>query len=260
MAEENASVVDFLAYCHGVGIPQVELLDVFWKNFDVEIDGVLRALRRFGITVTSYAVSNDLADPDPDARERSLRSILEGIEIAKCLETPIVRVFSGSLREGVRYDAALEWVVGGLETAAARARDSNVTLCLENHGLLAGRGSQTKDIIDRVDSLALRSTFDTGNFLLVDERPTVSLEALLPYVAHVHVKDFRPDPAGKYVSLGGARYEGAPAGDGAAELREVVSRLRDAGYQGAYVLEYEGPGSERDGVAASRGNWEKIWN
>ncbi|GAB2670265.1 sugar phosphate isomerase/epimerase family protein [Paenibacillus thermoaerophilus] len=120
------------------------------------------------------------------------------------------------------------------------------------------RGEWRLEIIRRVNSKALRSTFDTGNFLLVDEDPLRALDMLLPYIGHVHVKDFRETVGGRYQSLGGKTYEGADLGQGAVPLVEIVKRLERAGYKGELVLEYEGTGDEAEGIRASDGSFEKL--
>jgi sugar phosphate isomerase/epimerase len=163
----------------------------------------------------------------------------------------VIRVFSGNLAEGIAFEQARQWIIDGLKTASREAEKSGVTLCLENHGKLAGKADQIKTLLDRVDSPALRSTFDTGNFLLADEHPLDALRLLAPYIGHVHVKDFKEQGNGKYKSIGMRTYEGVPAGEGDASLPDVLDSLQAGGYTGAVVLEFEGIGDEADGIRQS---------
>lgn len=245
------TVMDFLSFCRKEGIDSVELLNVFWKNQDRELDEVVRYCRENGIRVASYAVGNDFVSESEERRSAALREITDAFSVAKALGTSLVRVFSGSLHPGIDYGQALGWIVSGLSEAAKRAEAAGITLALENHGQLAGRGGQVKDILEQVGSKALRSTFDTGNFLLVDEHPSQAIEPLLPYIAHVHVKDFKRHPEGRYTSLGGQTFEGTVAGEGDTHLASLIERLEASGYAGAYVLEYEGTGDEAEGVRGS---------
>lgn len=246
--EKGWTVADFLGFCEEEGIKSVELLNVFWKNQEQELPLVLEQLKTAGIRVSSYAVANDFAKEQPEERSAALKEITDAFPVAKALGTPVIRVFSGNLTDSVTYEKALDWIVEGLSAAAAQAEREGLVLCLENHGKLAGSGDQVKTIIERVGSPALRSTFDTGNFLLVDVRPLDALEVLLPYVAHVHFKDFGAAPEGRYRSLNGTAYEGTVLGEGEVPLPDIVGILARHGYQGAYVLEYEGLGSEAEGV------------
>ncbi|MEC0245500.1 sugar phosphate isomerase/epimerase [Paenibacillus chitinolyticus] len=256
--ENQGTVLDFLTFCQQEGIGQVELLDVFWKDKEAEIPAVLAFLKENGITLSSYAVGNDFVKGTPGERAEALRVVKDGIETADRLGTSVVRVFSGNMSDAYTFDSALEWIVSGLGEAAALAERAGITLCLENHGKMAGKGDQVLEILKRVGSPALKSTFDTGNFLLVDEKPLHALEVLLPYIGHVHIKDFAETPEGRYKALSGKTYEGVFAGEGDVRLDAIVSRLKEAGYNGAYVLEYEGTGDEAEGIRKSYENFNHL--
>lgn len=256
--EKGWSAADWLRFCGTEGWSKVELLAHFWKDAAAELDETADTAKACGIEVVSYAVSNNLVSPDPRERKAGLRKIIDDIPLAQKLGTNVIRVFSGNWIDGIEYRDALEWVVDGLKEAAERAEAAGVTLCLENHGKLAGRGEQVKEIIDRVDSPSLRSTFDTGNFLLVDEHPLEAAKTLLPYVGHVHFKDFKEQEGGRYKSLSGRTYEGVPAGEGDTDLPQMLRLLADAGYRGRLVLEYEGLGSDVEGIRQSYRNFERM--
>ncbi|RAU96166.1 sugar phosphate isomerase/epimerase [Paenibacillus sp. YN15] len=249
--ENGWTVLDFVDFCNKEGIKQVELLNVFWKNAAIELPAVAAAMKSKGVRASSYAVSNDFAKEDPAERKAALQEILDALPVAQTLGVNVIRVFSGNLTEHVTYDNALDWIAEGLSAAAEAAGKAGITLCLENHGKLAGSGVQVKAILDRVNSPYLKSTFDTGNFLLVDEEPLKALDVLIDDVAHVHFKDFIQQADGRYKSLAGAAFEGVSLGLGDVDLAAIVRRLKERGYQGAYVLEYEGLGSEAEGIRKS---------
>lgn len=256
--ENGWTVLDFLSFCKTEGIRQVELLDVFWKDVERELPQVVAYTAENGIKVSSYAVSNDFVKSTEEERAKVEQDIMDAFPIAKTLGTSIIRVFSGNLSEIASFDEAFDWIVAGLTSAARKAEDEGIVLCLENHGHLAGSGLQVQTIIDKVNSPSLRSTFDTGNFLLVDEDPLTALDILLPNIAHVHLKDFVRKDDGRYKSLGGKAFEGADLGKGDVELKQILDRLASFGYQGAIVLEYEGVGSEAEGIRHSYDNFSTI--
>lgn len=114
---------------------------------------------------------------------------------------------------------------------------------MENHGLFAGRSDQVADVIRRVNSSALRSTFDTGNFLLVGQSPNEAIDQLKDNVKHVHVKDFlKVEETGKGVlrALNGDYYLGKTAGEGEVDLRYIFNELNQNGYSGWLTVEFEG--------------------
>lgn len=246
------SVIEFLGESSARGIRVVELLDVFWRDKASELPQVQHRLAELGLKVGAYAVSNDFAAPDAQARRQALQAVLDGIETAQALKAPVVRVFSGDLKAGIEFATAFAWVVEGLREAAGVAERCGIRLALENHGLLAGQAEQVRQILEAVASPALGSTFDCGNFLLVGQSPYSAWEALAPYVVHVHVKDVREVSDGQgWPGLDGRRYIGTVCGEGQVPLKELLHEMARAGYRGAVSLEYEGPGDEGAGVDQS---------
>ena len=78
-----------------------------------------------------------------------------------------------------------------MKKCAEVAEKAQVYLAIENHGLLAGTSAQVVEILKEVNSPYVKSTFDTGNFLLVHEKPTEAFNQLKNDIVHVHFKDFR---------------------------------------------------------------------
>ncbi|CAG7619591.1 Inosose dehydratase [Paenibacillus solanacearum] len=256
--EKGWRATDFLRFCEAEGYRKVELLAHFWQDAASELEETAACAKQCGITVVSYAVSNNFVSQDPEARRKALLQITEAFPVAQQLGTRTIRVFSGNLLDGIDYGDALQWIVDGLGAAAKEAEAAGMSLCLENHGKLAGRGEQVRHIIEAVGSPALQSTLDVGNFLLVDEDPVHAARLLLPYIGHVHVKDFKKSDGGRYKSLGNQAFDGVPAGGGDVDIPAILDLLRKSGYDGAYVLEYEGQGVEADGIRESYHNMKLL--
>ncbi|TDF93022.1 sugar phosphate isomerase/epimerase family protein [Paenibacillus piri] len=233
----------------------IELLHRFWYS-DVESrNEIEQALQQEGLEAACVGASNNFALPDASGRAEQLRHITESVDIAAGFGAKTVRVFSGNRQEGVNFEAARGWIVEGLKAAADYAGSRGVVLCLENHGLFAGKSAQVLDIIRDVNSEALRSTFDMGNFLLVDEQPANALSALLPVVAHVHAKDFVRVPEGfageTYTALSGGRYAGKVLGEGGVDVKGLLSQLHTGGYADWVTVEYEGNDEQKLGSIQS---------
>lgn len=254
-------VVDFVKWAADTEANGVELLDVFWKDFEKEGPRVLDTLQETNLKVGAYAVGNNFVIPDPEARAQQVRIITRGVDLAKYLNTKVVRVFAGDLSEGIAFDAARGWIVAGLQEAAAYAEEHGIVLALENHGLLAGKGAQVQGLIADVGSPALKATIDTGNFLLVDEEPTDAVKTLASLAGHVHFKDFRlatPGEAPSYPALSGKRFVGTIIGEGVVDTSQVLRLLQDSGYRGWLSVEFEGLEEERFGASRSIANLAKA--
>lgn len=225
--------IDFAAQQQAEG---VELLDFFWTDRDAEIPMVKKRIRDAGLELAVYSIGNDFFQPDAEERARQVKAMLEAVDVANELEVGLIRVFSGNAKQGYSLEDGLGWIVDGLVQGAQYAERHGVTLALENHGLMAGRSDQVRQIIDTVGFPSLRANLDTGNFLLVNQSPTDAARSLADVVALVHLKDFRkagPDDVEHvYRGLDGEGYTGTVVGEGQVDLPVIVNILKEAGYDG----------------------------
>jgi len=236
--------IEFAARQQENGARGVELLDYFWTDRAAEMSKVKQQIVDAGLELAVYSIGNDFFQPEREAWEKQLADFKTGIEVADRLEVRTLRVFSGNAKPGYSFDDGFAWIVDGLAAGAHHAENHGVTLALENHGLMAGRSSQVRRVIEAVGSPALRANIDTGNFLLVNQNPTEAAQELAALAALVHLKDFRrarPDEtAHVYKALDGAPFTGAVVGQGEVDLAAIIKILDNAGYTGWLSLEYEG--------------------
>ncbi|MFD1608233.1 sugar phosphate isomerase/epimerase family protein [Oceanobacillus luteolus] len=244
--KEGWTVVDFIEYAKGLSLDGVELLDIYWKSKakDQEIIQVIEAIRNNNLQVSAYDVTNNFVKESSKERALEVAKVEEGIRIAKQLGTSIVRVFCGDLHENVTYDEGQEWIVEGLKKSAILAEQEQIYLAVENHGLLAGKSRQVDEIIRKVGSPYVKSTFDAGNSLLVHEKPQDAFDLLKNEIVHVHFKDFREkkqsEPTSGFRSTLGVELIGTVPGDGQVDLPYIVEGLKEINYDGWLSIEYEG--------------------
>ena len=194
---------------------------------DAELDRAGEVLAGAGITVSAVASPVGKSELDVSADVESAR-LDRCLVVAERLGARYVRVFSffpgTAAAEGVRDE-----VVGRLGSLADRARDAGVTLLLENEKDVFGDvPARAADVLAAVDSPSLRAAWDPANFVQVGvRRPFDEGWPLLhARVAYVHVKD----------ALAG---DGTvvPAGQGDGQVRELLTALRDEGFDGFFSLE-----------------------
>ena len=254
--------VGFIEYVGSLGIDGVELLEFFWKDKEKELPKVKDALAKYNLEVSAYAISNNFVKETKEERNLEVEKIKVGVDMAIEFNSRIVRVFSGDLKPPFTYEQAKEWIIEGLKEGARYAEEKDVVLALENHGLLAGKSSQVREIIELVGSKYLRATVDIGNFLLVGESSVEAVKNLADFAVHIHLKDFKkvpPEYQGEaYRGLEGVRLIGTVAGEGEVNLPEVLKILHSSGYRGYLSLEYEGPEDPKYGVEKSIKNTKKI--
>jgi len=241
----------------------VELLHRFLESAG-DVNQIEKALQQENLQVACVSASNNFALSAAEDRRLQLQHVLSSVDYAAVFGADVVRVFSGSQQAGVSSDQARQWIVDGLKEAVEYASEKNVMLCLENHGHFAGKASQVKSIIDEVGSSALRSTFDMGNFLLADENPCDAMEQLHSVIGHVHCKDFIKVSEGFqgdiYSAISGELYTGTIIGEGSVELSDLISSLRDTGYEGWISIEFEGNEEQQLGAIRSISNIKHLIN
>ena len=115
----------------------------------------------------------------------------------------------------------IECMKANFSSLARAAEDRGLTITLENHADY--RCSETVQVLSAVDSPFLRANLDTGNPVNVIEDPVVAARCIAPYVAMVHLKDYRLH---NYNMIDGTlRVEHAPIGRGDIDLPEIVRIL-----------------------------------
>jgi 3-oxoisoapionate decarboxylase len=147
-----------------------------------------------------------------EAREQGLRVISAGLPIevepfrrhlALCQRLGIttVRCVLSSVLCGDRrpigglegWQRHLDQKIATLKEIAPYAKDAGVRIGVENH-----QDATSADLVylcQSVDSPNIGVTLDTGNPLAVAEDPVIFARTILPYLVHVHLKDYRMTPS-----------------------------------------------------------------
>ena len=250
-------VPGFLKEAKKLGFKAVELLSV-WTESPEQIKQVRESAADLGLAICAYGIHNDFACAGSEL-DAQVDFVRKGIETAARLGCPILRVFGGDAKEGLTFDKARGTIVEGFYRCAPDAKAAGVTMALENHGWLSCTSNSVLRIIKGVGSPALKSTLDTGNFLIGDEDPIVAARNLAKEVAHVHVKDVRwktpPDEKAQvFVSVKGRKVQPETIGEGEIDLPKILRILKKADYQGYLSLEYEGNDPEPKGIPISAKN------
>lgn len=245
---KEITLLDFINYCHVNGVKYVELLDCFLV-VDHDLEEINKLIKKLDMEVSAYSIGNDFVHADKEKRKEQVDYMKESIDTALKLGTGLLRVFSGDQKEGMSFENAEAWIVECFREVAPVAEEKGITMVLENHGLLAGKSSQVKGIIDRVGSKALKSNADVGNFILVNEDSLDAVRNLKDKIGFIHLKDFKKVNENGYAALDGSIYQGIVLGKGDVPIAAIINFLKENGYQGYLSIEYEGPGDPAVGTS-----------
>jgi len=138
------------------------------------------------------------------------------------------RMGAASLRTYTRHAGTpaemMERTIADLRAVMDHAERAGITIVIENHEDFTG--PELARIVEAVDHPRLGILYDYGNSQMVLEDPEEALDAVLPHVRAVHVKDHvmvRPEDAGRLT------VSGVPVGYGALPVEHLTRRLLDHG-------------------------------
>ena len=159
--------------------------------------------------------------------EHEVGRLGRALRAAEVLGAPYIRIFS-FYYEGKAPEEVRDAVVERMTALARRAEGTGVTLVHENEKDIFGDiPERVLDIVESVDSPALKLAWDPANFVQVGVKPfSEAYERLRPHVVYLQVKD----------ALFETR-QVVPAGEGNGEVLRTVEALRDSGYEGFASLE-----------------------
>ncbi len=231
--EAAAALADQLRIHDALGLDGMELSTVDSRGLHelTDAEAALMAVRVLTSGLEVPVVATPIGDWSTSIgapRAPDLAILRRTAEIASLVGCRHLRVMSYP-NDG-RPDA--EWRTAALArlTRLTRlAEDLDVVLLHENcHGWASRSAAASVDLVTTVDSPNLRLLFDIGNGLTHGYDALPFLWEVLPWVAHVHVKDgVRTEDGAEF---------GVP-GDGEAGVADCLRLLEDAGYDGWYSLE-----------------------
>ena len=232
-------LMGFVDYAAGLDVDAVELTSYF---FPTQIDDAyLNRLKRHchinGLDISGGAVRNNFTLPDADPElQKWFAHVDTWLGHYQKLGAPVVRVFSGVPPKGVTEDQGIANGIKNLKKALAGAEKHGVILGLENHDYLT-RIDRMLPIIKAIDSPWFGVNLDSGNVDTTDAY--TELAKIVPYAVNVQLK----------VDTGPSKQK-VPT-----DVPRFVKMLKDAGYRGYIVLEYE---AEADPYEAIPGHLETL--
>ncbi len=220
-----------IAVLQALGASHIEVRSAWGKNIlDLSPDelSLLKAiLEENQMSVSAIASPIGKVDiSEPVLAEVSRLGI--AIDAAKVLGTKYIRIFSFYRGHGVSAESIRDEVLVRMNALAAEAEASGLILLHENEkGIYGDTPERVLDIMETVNSPALRVAWDAANFVQVGVTPYTDAYAMLrPYLEYLQIKDARTTD-----------HLVMPAGEGDGQIRETIDALLDDGFVGFASLE-----------------------
>lgn len=162
-----------------------------------------------------------------DDFEPHLAKLNHVIELAKILGTDKIRMFSFFMPKEEDPAIYKEEVFRRTEAMIQAAASQNIVLLHENEkGIYGDTAPRCLELMERFYGENYRCTFDFANFVQCGQDTIEAYEMLAPYITYIHIKDAKAE-SGLVV----------PAGQGDGNVKELLTRLDKAGYEGFLSLE-----------------------
>ena len=185
-------------------------------------------MKKYGISASSVGSPIGKIHIDEDF-DKHLEKLSRVIDIAKEIGAKYIRIFSfyGPKDTDKHPCEFRDEVLRRMKEMTRLAEERDVILLHENEKDIYGDTAlRALDVLKEVNSPNLRAVFDPANFVQCDEETyPYAFEMLRDYIEYMHIKD--SDKDGKIV----------PAGDGAGNIKEILSTLKKSGYDGFVSLE-----------------------
>mgnify|MGYP000179827887 CR=1 FL=1 len=174
----------------------------FWGWWNKDLDAVERAIKETGIRLGVFCVKTAFGASGPSLLEPRgtapfVEAVKECIAVGERLGCARFIVTTGNELPGVSRDAQHAACVAALKAAAPVAEDAGVTLVLEPLNLLvdhAGYYLSTSaegfQIVDEVDSPAVRLLFDIYHQQITEGHLSKSIFENIEKIGHFHVAGF----------------------------------------------------------------------
>jgi len=230
----------------------------FSLGFDLSTDQkrrtLIEELESNGLTICAVLVENDFGRDDIKAE---IKWVVDACGVASSLGVEAVRINSVMRPKlGVIEEEYVKRTAQCVGEILQRTKD--VSLAMENHGVIGNKREFLKAVLDAVNSERMGLTLDTGNFYWygypLGEVYKI-IEDFAPHVAHTHLKNLTfPENRKGVMRKPGEDWPTSAATlyEGDIDHRRIVEALRRAGYDRDLTIEDESlshfPPDQRVGI------------
>ncbi|MEI6808808.1 MAG: sugar phosphate isomerase/epimerase family protein [bacterium] len=223
-----------------------------------------------GLVIASYTIGADLLNGSGGNLGKEIERLRSEVRIAKLLNAPLMRHdatrgFSDGHLGARGFTDALPILIEGCRAVTSYAESVGIRTMVENHGYFCQDSERVEQLVNGVNHANFGVLLDIGNFLCVDEDTAKAVARLIPYVFHVHIKDFHvksgnePDPgSGWFQSRAGNYLRGSVIGHGNVPVQQCLRLIRRAGYDGVVSIEFEGMEDPLTGIGVGRDNLARF--
>lgn len=229
------TVLDVAPLAAKLGVQGVEYRDVYWKDKARELPAVRDQVAKLKLKAI-YTSVTPLYNREPAMRQQ----LLQDIEDAKTLGSPLLRVTLGEDPRAGRDAAAIRMAARG---AVERASQRRIRMSLENNSKTPGHGlAEIKGAVEKFNCRFLVINIDFANFVTTGQDPIVAIKALTPRINYTHAKDAKKTPDG---------WKATYLGNGSLPLKDIIAALDATDKRVPFCFEFPGEGDPEGAIRKS---------
>lgn len=194
-----------------------------------------------GVKIVHISVDGqgNLAATDDNERRQAVADHSQWLEIGRKLGCGSIRGNAGG--SDAAPEPEMQACIKSFGELAALGEKAGVKFVMENHGGISRTSGPMAQVMKEVNSPWVGTCPDFNNF--APDIRYAALEETAPWAVVVHAKMLEFDESGEEANI---------------DIGRCVRIFKDAGYDGYYLIEYEGPTDDHEGVLKSKALLERY--
>lgn len=245
MAQTGCSYFDICDKAKEIGFDGIEFIDLDHENPLALAKEIRAHCEKIGLQVAAYTVWGDMLSEDIDAE---VERLCRNIDVCEALGAKVLRFdlcYETSFGNLYSWKELADSFVPAIRKIADYGQSKGIRTCSENHGYIFQDPVRVEYLIKQVNHKNYGWLCDMGNFLCADADSVESVKIALPYIFHVHAKDFLFKSGGKcpqgfFPTTGGNWLRGTVLNHGVVDVARCIQIIKMSGYDGWFSLEFEG--------------------
>ncbi|MEX2460578.1 MAG: sugar phosphate isomerase/epimerase family protein [Paenibacillaceae bacterium] len=263
-------ILGAIDYIAEIGGEHVEIVPIGFNL--VEDPELIAAIRQRAqekrLEISNYAIGAEFSNKTDLDFEREITRLKQQVDIASQLGVKLMRhdVASTADTSIQNFNLQLPRLAEACRRIADYAATLGITTSVENHGYFLQASDRVQALIHATGRANFKTTLDIGNFMCADENSVVATKKNISYASMVHIKDFylrsfEHNPGeGWFRTAHGNHLRGAIVGNGDIDMRNVLSIVKQSGYDEFLSIEFEGMEECKQGTRIGLHNLKKLWN
>ena len=243
-----------------LGAQVVEICPIGFDTFEdpALCEAFAKASRERGIPLGNYSTGSNFILLTAEQFDANIAKAKKHIDAAASMGIRTIRFDCAYANRPIsentpeRFDEELPDIVRGYRLLCDYAKQSGMTVQIENHGYHANGAERVRRIITAVGRDNFGHQLDVGNYICVDDVPEMSVRRMIGFATTIHMKDFYVRSGNRFIEAsdgghciwfgtsGGRRLRGSILGQGDLDIPDIMKVIKDSGYDGNIMLEFEG--------------------